>query len=59
MLIVTFRIKSSRREILYKKVVLRNFAKFTGKHLPKSLFLNKSCRTCLYNCLSLAEKAKL
>ena len=24
-----------------KKVVLRNFAKFTGKHLSQSLFLNK------------------
>ena len=57
MIIVTSRIKSSRREILYKNVVLRNFAKFTGKHLRKSLFLNKDLG--LYNCLSLAEKAKL
>ena len=41
MIIVTSRIKSSRREILYENVVLRNFAKFIGKHLRKSLFLNK------------------
>ena len=28
-----------------KKVVLKKFAKFTGKHLSQSLFLNKI--TCL------------
>ena len=28
-------------EILFKKGVLRNFAKFTGKHLCQSLFFNK------------------
>ena len=28
-------------EVFYKKVVLRNFAKFTGKHLFQRLFLNK------------------
>ena len=26
-------------EVFYKKVVLKNFAKFTGKHLCQSLFL--------------------
>ena len=37
-------IKSSQKqpsEVFYKKVVLRNFAKFNGKHLYKSLFFNK------------------
>ena len=33
--------KSSRPEMLCKKVVLRNFEKFTGKHLCQSLFINK------------------
>ena len=28
-------------EVLCKKGVLRNFAKFTGKHLCQSLFFNK------------------
>ena len=32
---------SSRPEVLCKKGVLRNFAKFTGKHLSQSLFFNK------------------
>ena len=27
--------------MFYKKGVLRNFAKFTGKHLSQSLFFNK------------------
>ena len=29
------------RELFYKKGVLRNFTKFTGKHLCQSLFFNK------------------
>ena len=33
--------KSSRLELFYEKVVLGNFAKFTGKHLVKSLFVNR------------------
>ena len=33
--------KSSRQEVFCKKGVLRNFAKFTGKHLSQSLFLIK------------------
>ena len=37
--ILTFR--SSRPDVFCKKGVLRNFAKFTGKHLRQSLFLNK------------------
>ena len=34
-------IRSSRPEMFCKKGVLRNFAKFTGKHLSKRLFFNK------------------
>ena len=33
--------RRSRPEVLYKKGVLRDFAKFTGKHLRQSLFFNK------------------
>ena len=33
--------RSSRPEVFYKKRVLRNFTKFTGKHLRQSLFFNK------------------
>ena len=33
--------RSSCQEVFYKQVVLRNFVKFTGKHLFQSLFLNK------------------
>ena len=33
--------RSSRREVFCKKGVLRNFTKFTGKHLFQSLFFNK------------------
>ena len=33
--------RSSRPEVFCKKSVLRNFAKFTGKHLYQSLFFNK------------------
>ena len=32
---------SSRPEVFCKKSVLRNFTKFTGKHLCQSLFFNK------------------
>ena len=32
---------SSRLEVLCKKGVPRNFAKFTGKHLSQSIFFNK------------------
>ena len=32
---------SSRSEVFCKKGVLRNFTKFTGKHLCQSLFFNK------------------
>ena len=33
--------RSSRPEVFCKNGVLRNFAKFTGKHLYQSLFFNK------------------
>ena len=33
--------RSSRQDVFCKKSVLRNFAKFTGKHLCQSLFFNK------------------
>ena len=33
--------RSSRSKVFCKKGVLRNFAKFTGKHLCQSSFLNK------------------
>ena len=33
--------RSSRTEVFCKKDVLRNFAKFTGKHLCQRLFFNK------------------
>ena len=35
------RIRSNHQRCSVKKGVLRNFAKFTGKHLCQSLFLNK------------------
>ena len=34
--------RSSHRRCSVRKVVLRNFAKFTGKHLCQSLFFNKA-----------------
>ena len=34
-------IRSSRPEMFCKKGVLKNFAKFTGKHLSQSLFFHK------------------
>ena len=33
--------RSSRPEVFCEKGVLRNFGKFTGKHLCQSLFFNK------------------
>ena len=38
---ISYTYKSGRPKVFCKKVVLRNFAKFTGKHLCQSLFLNK------------------
>ena len=33
--------RSNLLEVFYKNVVLKNFAKFTGKHLSQSLFFNQ------------------
>ena len=35
------KIRSSRPDVFSKEGVLRNFAKFTGKHLCQSLYFNK------------------
>ena len=41
--------KSSRQRSSMKKGVLRNFAKFTGKHLCQRLFFNKvACQSCCF-----------
>ena len=37
----TNKIRSSRPKVFCKKGVLKNFAKFTGKHLCQSFFFNK------------------
>ena len=34
----TIQNRSSRQDVFYKKYVLKNLAKFTGKHLCQSLF---------------------
>ena len=34
-------VRSSCQELFYKKAILRNFAKFPGKHLCQSLFFKK------------------
>ena len=36
------KLRSSCPEVFYKKGVLRNFPKFTGKHLCQRLFFNKA-----------------
>ena len=38
-----YRIRGSHMEMFCKKGFLNNFAKFTGKKLYMSLFLNKIC----------------
>ena len=40
-LIKFLRDRSSRPDVFCEKFGLRNFAKFTGKHLRQSLFFNK------------------
>ena len=39
--VVTLCFQKQPPEVFYKKGGLRNFTKFTGKHLCQSLFLNK------------------
>ena len=41
-----FRWRSSRPEVFCRNSVLRNFAKFIGKHLCQSLFFNKVAASC-------------
>ena len=46
--------RSSRSEVFCKNGVLKNFAKFTGKHLCQSLFFSKvaglqACKCILKN----------
>ena len=41
--------RSSRPELLSKKRVLKNFAKFTGKHLCQSLFLIRLQKKILWH----------
>ena len=41
--------RSSRPEVFYEKGVLRNFVKFTGKHLCQSLSFNKTGRPQAWN----------
>ena len=38
--------RSSRPKVFCKKGVLKNFTKFTGKHLCQSLFFNKVAGPC-------------
>ena len=42
------KVRSSHPEVFCKKGVLRNFAKFTGKHLCQSLFFNKVAKFIYY-----------
>ena len=41
--IYTITNRSGCPDVFCKKGVLRNFTKFTGKHLCQSLFFNKAC----------------
>ena len=40
--------RSSRPEMFWKKGILRDFAKFTGKHLCQGLFLDKDILTQMF-----------
>ena len=44
---MVLRTRSSRTELFCKKGILRNFVKFTGKHLCQGLFFNKVAGTSL------------
>ena len=46
--------RSSHSEVFCRKGVLRNFAKYTGKHLCQSLFFNKVA--CLSSATLLKKK---
>ena len=42
--------RSSCPEMFCRKGVLRNFTKFTGKHLRQSLFFNKETLAHVFSC---------
>ena len=42
-------------QVFYEKCVIKNFSKFTEKHLGLSFFLNKVCFAELVNFAELAE----
>ena len=42
--------KSSRPDVFCEKGVLRNFAKFTGKHLCQRLFIKKESLAQVFSC---------
>ena len=46
-------------DVFCKKGVLRNFAKFTGKHLCQSLFFNKACNFIKKEALAQAFSCEL
>ena len=48
---ILYSLRSSRPEVFCRKSVLRNFAKFTGKHLCQSfLFIKKETMEQLFSC---------
>ena len=55
--------KSSRGQVFCKKGVLKNFSKFTRKHLCRSLFYNKveinTSGACFCKLYSLPRKAQV
>ena len=46
-------------ELFCQKVVIRNFIKFTGKHLGQSLFFKQSCRPQACNFIKKETLAKV
>ena len=50
LLLCQVHVRSSRQEVFCKKSVLRNFAKFTGKHLCHSLFFKKEVLAEVLSC---------
>ena len=52
-------LRSTRSKVFRKKGVLKNLAKFTGKHLCQSLFFNKvtGCKT--YNFIKKEDLAQV
>ena len=49
----------SLSEVFCEKGVLRNFAKFTGKHLSQGLFFTKSCRSQACNFIKKESPAQM